>query len=109
MDASTYGTLYHSLQRAASKHAERPAYAVPAMAKRAYHPEGWEITFKQTLAAVEEMKGVYQRAGYGFGHRVAILFDQRPEFFYHYYALNALGASVVPVNPDYRVEEIRYV
>jgi crotonobetaine/carnitine-CoA ligase len=38
-----------------------------------------------------------------------MLFDQRPEFFYHYYALNALGASVVPVNPDYRIDEIRYL
>jgi crotonobetaine/carnitine-CoA ligase len=109
MDASTYGTLYQSLQRTAAKHGDRPAYAVPPTAKRTYHPGGWEITWQQTLAAVEEMKGVYQRAGYGYGQRVAMLFDQRPEFFYHYYALNALGASVVPVNPDYRVEEIRYV
>jgi crotonobetaine/carnitine-CoA ligase len=109
MDASTYGTLYQSLQRAASKHGSRPAYAVPPMAKRAYHPAGWEFTFAQTLAAVEETKRGYQRAGYGYGQRVAILFDQRPEFFFHYYALNALGASVVPINPDYRVDEIRYV
>ena len=109
MDASTYGTLYQTLQRTTGKHGNRPAYAVPPMAKRAYHPGGWEVTFEQTLAAVEEMKRAYQRAGYGYGHRVAILFDQRPEFFFHYYALNALGASIVPVNPDYRVDEIRYV
>ena len=38
-----------------------------------------------------------------------MLFDQRPEFFFHYYALNALGAAVVPINPDYRADEIRYV
>ena len=46
--------------------------------------------------------GATPRAGYGLGHRVAILFAQRPEFFFHYYALNALGCSVVPINPDYR-------
>ena len=48
----------------------------------------------------------YAAAGYGLGHRVAILFAQRPEFFFHYYALNALGCSVVPINPDYRPDEI---
>ena len=37
------------------------------------------------------------------------MFEQRPEFFFHYYALNALGAGIVPINPDYRIEEIKYV
>ena len=109
MDASKYGTLYQSLQRTVEKFGERPAYAVPPMAGRAYHPDGWEVSWADTLAAVEEKKRVYAAAGYGFGHRVAILFEQRPEFFFHYYALNALGAGIVPINPDYRVDEIRYV
>ncbi len=109
MDASVYGTLYDSLLRTASKYGERPAYVVPPMANRAYHPEGWQATWAETLAAVEEKKKIYQRAGIGYGHRVAILFEQRPEFFSHYYALNALGAGIVPINPDYRVDEIRYV
>jgi crotonobetaine/carnitine-CoA ligase len=99
MDASIYGTLFESLQRTARKYGDRPAYAVPPAPARAYHPGGWEVTWAQTLAAVEEKKQAYSRAGYGYGHRVAMLFDQRPEFFFHYYALNALGASVVPINP----------
>ncbi|NIO38928.1 MAG: AMP-binding protein, partial [Burkholderiales bacterium] len=109
MDASTYGTLYDSLLRTSAKYGERSAYVVPPMSGRAYHPDGWEATWRETLAAVEEKKRIYMQAGYGFGHRVAILFEQRPEFFFHYYALNALGAGIVPINPDYRVDEIRYV
>ena len=109
MDASTYGTLFETLHRTVAKYANRPAYAVPPMAGRTYHPQGWEINWSQTLAGVEEKRRIYERAGFRRGHRVAILFDQRPEFFFHYYALNALGVSVVPVNPDYRREEIRYV
>ncbi len=31
-----------------------------------------------------------------------------PEFFFHYLALNALGCGVVPVNPDYRHDELAY-
>lgn len=109
MDASHYGTLYQTLLRTVERFPNRPAYCVPPMPGRAYHPDGWEITWRETLAGVTAMKSVYQRAGYGLGHRVAILFDQRPEFFFHYYALNALGVSVVPINPDYRADEIRYV
>ena len=109
MDASKYGTLYQSLQRTVGKFGDRAAYAVPPMQGRAYHPDGFEVTWQETLAEVEKKKRIYANAGYGYGHRVAILFEQRPEFFFHYYALNALGASVVPINPDYRVDEIHYV
>lgn len=109
MDASHYGTLYQSLQKAAQRFPDHAAYAVPPMAGRAYHPDGWEVNYQDTLAQVERMKAIYAAAGYGIGHRIAILFEQRPEFVFHYFALNALGVSVVPVNPDYRIEEIHYV
>jgi acyl-CoA synthetase (AMP-forming)/AMP-acid ligase II len=51
---------------------------------------------------------VYASAGYGHGHRVALLLENRPEFFFHYLALNALGSGIVPINPDYRHDELRY-
>lgn len=102
-------TLYQSLLKAVERFPKHAAYAVPPNPTRSYHPGGWEINWEQTLAEVEKKKQIYQRAGYGIGHRVAILFDQRPEFFFHYFALNALGVGVVPVNPDYRRDEIHYV
>ena len=43
----------------------------------------------------------YEQAGYGLGHRVALLVENRPDYFIHLFALNAVGASVVPVNPDH--------
>ena len=64
--------LYESLQRTVSKYGDRPAYAVPPMAGRAYHPGGWEITWAQTLAGVEDKKRIYEQAGFRRGHRVAI-------------------------------------
>ena len=109
MDPLEYGTLYDSLRRAEARWGDRAAYAVPPMAGRAYHPDGREYTWRETLERVEAMRERYAAAGYGLGHRVAILFAQRPEFFFHYYALNALGCSVVPVNPDYRRDEIAYL
>ena len=108
-DALPLGTLHDSFQRTVARWADRPAYAVPPMAGRTYHPDGLELTWRQTAEGVARMRAAYAAAGYGLGHRVAILFAQRPEFFFHYYALNSLGVSVVPINPDYRHDEILYV
>ncbi len=109
MNALDLGTLYQSLQRTAAKYGERPAYAVPPMRGRAYYPEGREFSWNETYAAVQERIRYYRQAGYGAGHRVAILFEQRPEFVFHHLALNALGCCTVPVSPDYRHDELVYL
>ncbi|MDA0830863.1 MAG: AMP-binding protein [Proteobacteria bacterium] len=109
MNIPEYKTLYHTLCDTVASYPDRAAYCVPPMKGRSYHHDGWEITWGQVLEGVEAKKNVYAKAGVGHGHRVAILFEQRPEFFFHYYALNALGAGIVPINPDYRIEEIKYV
>jgi len=80
----------------------------PPAAGRAYHPDGIELTYRETREAVLAWRAVYAEAGYGHGHRVLLLLENRPEFFFHYLALNALGAGIVPVNPDYRREEMHY-
>jgi acyl-CoA synthetase (AMP-forming)/AMP-acid ligase II len=80
----------------------------PPAPGRAYHAEGVELTYGQTRDAVLALEEAYASAGYGHGHRVALLLENRPEFFFHYLALNALGVSVVPINPDYRHDELLY-
>jgi acyl-CoA synthetase (AMP-forming)/AMP-acid ligase II len=108
-DPLKYGTLYQTLKRTAAKYPNNVAYGVPPMAKRSYHPQGKEYTWTETLALAEQYKAIYARAGYGYGHRIAFLFSQRPRFLFHYFALNALGCSAVLLNPDYRRDEIQYV
>jgi acyl-CoA synthetase (AMP-forming)/AMP-acid ligase II len=80
----------------------------PPAAGRGYHPDGAEFTYAQVREAILERREAYARAGYGHGHRVALLLENRPEFFFHYLALNALGASIVPINPDHRHDEVLY-
>lgn len=88
-----------------------PGHAFLCLAARAdrdYWPQGVELTFAEVSVHVEAMKALYKAAGYGLGHRVALLLEMRPEFFFHYLALNALGVGIVPVNPDYRHDEMLY-
>ena len=40
---------------------------------------------------------------------MALQLENRPEFPLHFLALNSLGVSVVPLNPDYRAAELEYV
>jgi len=51
----------------------------PPAAGRAYHPHGVEFTYRQTAEAVREFREGYRAAGYGHGHRVALLLEHRPE------------------------------
>ena len=80
----------------------------PPAPGRAYHPAGVEFTYAETKAEALRLRGLYAAAGYGHGHRVALLLENRPEFFFHYLALNGLGCGIVPVNPDYRQDEMLY-
>ncbi len=80
----------------------------PPAPGRPYHPAGVELTYAEVRERVLELRERYAAAGYGHGHRVALLLENRPEFFFHYLALNGLGAGIVPVNPDYRHDEMLY-
>jgi crotonobetaine/carnitine-CoA ligase len=87
---------------------DNPFLCVPPAPARAYHPDGVEYTYAQARAEVDRLRAAYAGAGYGHGHRVALLFENRPEFFFHYLALNALGCGIVPINPDHRHDEVLY-
>lgn len=68
-----------------------------------------ELTYQGALAAIDSLKSSYRDAGYGHGHRVGLLLENRPSFFLHWFALNALGVSVVPINADLRAAELEYL
>ena len=67
------------------------------------------IPYGEALAVAERLAGAYREAGYGVGHRVGLLLENRPAFFLHWLALNALGAGVVPINAELRAAELEYL
>ncbi|MGD9884810.1 MAG: AMP-binding protein [Reyranella sp.] len=102
-------TIGEAFTRAAEAYAERPLLAVPVGPHRPYHREGYEISFAEAARQVRDLIERYRTAGFGLGHRVAMLLDNRPEHFLHKLALNSIGVSCVPINPDYRASEIAYL
>lgn len=66
-------------------------------------------TYAEAEAEVAARAARFAAAGYGPGHRVALLLENRPQHFFIWLALNRLGASVVPVNPDYTRDELHYL
>jgi crotonobetaine/carnitine-CoA ligase len=101
-------TVFGAFAATAAAAPDHVFLCAPPASGRAYHPDGVEFTYGQTRAAVLALAERYAAGGYGHGHRVALLFENRPEFFFHYLALNALGAGIVPINPDYRHDELCY-
>lgn len=93
----------------AAQYAARPFLAAPADDARPWHPAGMEMTFDQAARAVARNRQALKDAGYGHGHRVAVLLGNRPEMLLWKLALADLGISWVPVNPDYRPAETAYL
>lgn len=102
-------TIPEFWKEAVARHGPRPFLAVPPNAERAYCPQGFEITYAAADTEISRLVHLYRVAGYGLGHRVAILLENRPEFIFHRLALNSLGVSCVPINPDYRPAETAYL
>ncbi len=106
MDATTIGAAFAA---AASTFGDKAFFAVPAGEARGYLETGYEISYADAARQVEALAAIWRAAGYGLGHRVATLLENRPEYVLHKLALNSLGVCCVPINPEYRAGEIAYL
>ena len=99
---------YLIFEKQARRQPVAPLLIAPKSAGLPYAPDGFRMTYGEVFAAVDVLKDRFAKAGYGAGHRVALLLENRPEFFTHWLALNGLGVSIVPINPDLRINELEY-
>ena len=104
-----FQSVYKLFQHSAQQFADKPFLHIPAVASQHYHSTAIDYSYQQMLNAVDAMQKKYSEAGYTIGHRVALLLENRAEFFIHWLALNALGVSVVPVNGEMQAEEQQYL
>ncbi len=101
--------VYARFLQSVNKFGDKPFLHIPRQATKSYTNGPVDFSYKEMAAAVDGIRTVYKQAGYQHGHRIALLLENRAEFFQHFLALNGLGVCVVPTNPDYVVDEISYL
>ncbi|MEQ6250768.1 AMP-binding protein [Sulfitobacter sp. HNIBRBA3233] len=102
-------TVYEAFAATAAHHPIRPMLNVLPGTAGVYGIDAGEILYAEALARVDHLAARFEAAGYGAGMRVALLLENRPDFFLLWLALNKIGASVVPINPDLRAAELEYL
>ena len=102
-------TVYSEFYNAASAYSDNLFLHIPEQATAAYRDGPVELTYHETLDQISVHSASYADAGYGPGHRIALVLENRVEFFLHFLALNRLGVSVVPVNPEFPEDSIAHI
>jgi len=102
-------SVFEAFAHAARRWPGRPFLNVLPETAAVYGITAGETRYGDALAQVERLRDVLAAAGLAPGHRVMLLLENRPAFFLWWLAVNALGASVVPVNPDLRAAELAYM
>jgi len=103
------GTVYAAFRRTAERYPDNDFLCVLAQTAAKYSIEARSYTYADAVLEVAELERRYRAAGLGVGRRVGLMLENRPAFFFHWLALNALGVSVVPINPEWRSAELEYL
>ena len=102
-------TVYAEFKKVAARRGDAPFLHVEPVTAAAYGIEAGPRTWREVDSEVERLRAAYASAGYGPGHRVGLMLENRPAFFTHWLALNALGISIVPMHEDMRSAEWGYL
>lgn len=107
--ADAVSSVYDFLVAQSQRFANSDLLVVPESVRQMWALPQQSWTYSQTLDCVKQLAARYHAAGYRSGHRVALVLESRPVHFFHWLALNAVGASAVPINPDYTQDELAFV
>jgi len=102
-------TVYQAFTDAARQWPDQPFLCIMPETAKIYGIAAGEITYRQAQERINGLITAYAAAGYGHGHRVGLLLENRPDFLLHWFALNSLGVSVVPINAELRAAELEYL
>lgn len=102
-------TVAHAFAQSARRFGARPFLCVLPETAAIYGVPAGETSYADLQSCIEPLRAAYAAAGFGHGHRVGLLLENRPAFLLHWFALNGLGVSVVPINPDLRSAELEYL
>jgi acyl-CoA synthetase (AMP-forming)/AMP-acid ligase II len=102
-------TVYEAFSHTAARSPRAPFLFVDSVTAAAYGITPGSVSYGEAAERVAALRDGYEAAGYGVGHRVGLMLANRPAFLYHWFALNALGVSVVPISTEMRMAEWTYL
>jgi acyl-CoA synthetase (AMP-forming)/AMP-acid ligase II len=102
-------TVYAAFRTTALRYPENEFLCIVPQTAARYGIGARSYSYADAAREVETFERRYRAAGVGLGQRVGLMLENRPTFFFHWLALNALGASVVPINPEWRRAELEYL
>lgn len=103
------GTVHQAFERTVARHGDREFLCILPETAQHYGIEPGSWTYTRAAGQVAGLAVQYARAKLQHGHRVGLMLENRPSMFFHWLALNSLGVSAVPLNPDWREAELEYV
>jgi acyl-CoA synthetase (AMP-forming)/AMP-acid ligase II len=109
LNATVSGTVAAAFARTCASFPGHDWLTILPETARSYGIEARTWTYREAQVQIERLAVQYAAAGYGHGHRAGLLLLNRPEFLFHWLALNGLGVSVVPINPEWRSAELEYL
>ena len=106
---TTVGSVYDAFRRSLYAYPNRAMVCVPEQSASIYGMGPLSMTYSEVGRSVDETMERYRASGYGPGARVALMLENRPEFFTEFLALNGLGVSVVPIHHQHPTRDITYL
>jgi acyl-CoA synthetase (AMP-forming)/AMP-acid ligase II len=103
------GSVAGLLARGARAFPDHDLLVLPGRVQALWPDEPARLSYGAMEGLVDRLAHLLSASGWGQGHRVALSLENRPSHFVHWLALNRLGASAVPLNPDLTADETRYV
>lgn len=101
-------TIHDLFSATAVRFAARPFLHCTDETAKIYDVGRTDYSYAEAAEEVGNLRAAYSAALGGRKLRVGLAFENRPEFFLHFLALNSLGASVMPINVAMQDEELAY-
>jgi long-chain acyl-CoA synthetase len=92
-------SVYYLLKQSAQRYGEQTAIIF----------EDKKITYNQLKDKVDSLAGAWMQMGFQKGDRIGLMLANHPYYIICYYAAQALGLTVVQINPMYTPRELLHI
>ena len=102
-------TVFSRFRAMAKSRPEQPFLRVLPDVAEAYACASGDISYGDMASQVAARRDVLAAAGLPVGARIGLYLFNTPDFFVNWLAANALGLSIVPINPDLKRRETDFI